>query len=158
MGRIPYLQLVAWVCCTMCLHPLLERAVLTDLSFYQGRSFWAPPDQSDWDVGAQTNIRRIPPTPEPIDTQYPEDALQYDENLLAVNPVSQATAKAARRAQNDILSVIGVVERASRFDPIEEYEKDMLEVNYIPPLFFITHAVKVLVTQWITNASKRIMV
>jgi hypothetical protein len=92
--------------------------------------------------------------------QYTEDVQQYDESLRPVNPGAQTRARERRIAANNILSIIGVVDKTHHEENSHERnsEKQAKETPYLIPVFFMTRSALMITSQWIINITSRLLV
>jgi hypothetical protein len=109
------------------------RLIYIRLTSTQGRSSHEHPTQGDAAVVPRASssadprsreLSGVAPSQNPENQAesiplYSEEAQQYDERGHPFNPESRAYGKLMRLAQNDVLSVIGVVEKSEDFDPVE---------------------------------------
>ena len=122
---------------------------------------WAPPSEGDWDLDAQENIPSTGRAGEPIPGQRADDAQQYDESLRPIDPPGRLRARGLRRAANDVLSVIGVVERSDKTTEEDEEDDDdllQLESDHVVPIVFLTRCSWVVMSQWLSNLTSRLLV
>ncbi|KAF2669552.1 hypothetical protein BT63DRAFT_264057 [Microthyrium microscopicum] len=134
MGRLPYLENLAW-----------------------GRSIWSPPWESGWDTLTSTNTTGSSRPIELLDGQYPEDIQQYDERNRPINPRSQQMGRELRRAANDVLCVFGVVERAEETDDEIDHQIVRAEEEILVPTTLASIIISSLSETWISNVMCRLL-
>lgn len=123
----------------------------------QGRSAWTSPDENEWDPVAQAARPTTTRTGAPLAGQYEEDVQRYDDNLRPTNPSSLSMGRTRRKAANNILSIIGVVDKTNDTEREANAQKQAKETPYLIPVFFLTRTALLITAQWILNITNRLL-